>query len=317
MNLIFIFSLPRSGSTILEKILSNHSDITSNGETWILFNFIQNEDLKQYSNFSHKSLRKANEINLNNAKKSKKYYSDLNFFLTNIYQQISENKSSVYFLDKTPRYYYIIDEIAKVFPESKFIFLTRNPINVLISSLQVWGKGGYSKFYSYSNDYNYGPKMLAHAIKKYGKNTVTISYSDLTNDPEESLRRIMLYLGLNFDKNILNIAGQKPNSSFGDPNSKNGFLNIQKIDEEQKINDFINNSFRKKQLLKYAQYISNETYSALGYEKANIVSYIKNTSPKFNLIQNIIDFFHYYLGKLIGVFHLNLIFKEKEKHYLN
>jgi hypothetical protein len=36
-----------------------------------------------------------------------------------------------YFLDKTPRYHYVVDDLFRVFPEAKTIFLWRNPLAIV------------------------------------------------------------------------------------------------------------------------------------------------------------------------------------------
>ena len=35
-NIVFIFSQPRSGTTLLQRMLTSHSDIVSVSETWLL-----------------------------------------------------------------------------------------------------------------------------------------------------------------------------------------------------------------------------------------------------------------------------------------
>ena len=61
--------------------------------------------------------------------------------ILDLYREISKknrNDDFIYFLDKTPRYYWILNEIHELFPEAKYIYLTRNPINVFSSTMTSW-----------------------------------------------------------------------------------------------------------------------------------------------------------------------------------
>ena len=127
-KIIFLFSLPRSGSTLLQRILMAHDKINSISEPWLLlplfYTLRQKECSADYDtqtcdiamqDFIEKLPNKQND-----------YFEAIKFFTESLYNKISDNKN-IYFLDKTPRYYLIIPEIAKTFPNAKFIFLFRNP----------------------------------------------------------------------------------------------------------------------------------------------------------------------------------------------
>ena len=69
MKIVFIFSQPRSGSTILQKILSNNNQIHADGETWLLLPILQTFKKNWYRN-------ESSETNLSrkNIKKLLSYY---------------------------------------------------------------------------------------------------------------------------------------------------------------------------------------------------------------------------------------------------
>ena len=56
-------------------------------------------------------------------------------FSMSIYSAYACN-SERYFLDKTPRYYHILNDLIRIFPNAKFIILTRNPISIFASSIE-------------------------------------------------------------------------------------------------------------------------------------------------------------------------------------
>ena len=52
--------------------------------------------------------------------------------------------SARYFLDKTPRYHFILPELDLMFPDAKLIFLWRNPLAVVASICETWTKGRWT-----------------------------------------------------------------------------------------------------------------------------------------------------------------------------
>ena len=125
---IFLFSLPRSGSTLLQRLLAGHPDIMTVSEPWLLLPFcyaVKPEGL--FSEYNHGWAAKAlNEFILGLPNQELDYYKVLNRFALALYGGANKN-NALYFLDKTPRYYLIIPQIVEIFPEAKFIFLFRNP----------------------------------------------------------------------------------------------------------------------------------------------------------------------------------------------
>ena len=64
-----------------------------------------------------------------------------------LYNYNQLDKGQLYFLDKTPRYYHIIQELKDLFPESKFVILVRNPVSVFSSIMDYNFKGDINKIF--------------------------------------------------------------------------------------------------------------------------------------------------------------------------
>ena len=151
MKPLFIFSLPRSGSTLLQYILAAHSKISTVSEPWILLPFVYAlKEEGSYSEFVHKAMVRAFSDfceELPNGRKD--YFDELSVFALRLYSKACQCESE-YFLDKTPRYHLIVEEIIKMFPNGKFIFLWRNPLSIVASMMKSWA-GGKWKLYSTKN----------------------------------------------------------------------------------------------------------------------------------------------------------------------
>ncbi|NBC82494.1 MAG: sulfotransferase, partial [Bacteroidetes bacterium] len=143
---LYIFSIPRSGSTLLQRILSSHAQISTKPETWFLLPLLyMTKDEGVLAEYGYSKFRNGFE----DFRKDLKYYNDhLKDFILKNYKDSSDNQA-VYFIDKTPRYSLISDKIIDLFnDEAKYIFLWRNPLSVASSMIESWG-GGKWNLYKY------------------------------------------------------------------------------------------------------------------------------------------------------------------------
>ena len=130
-----------------------------------------------------------------------------------------------FFLDKTPRYYYIIEELIKYFPESKIIILRRNPLYVLNSIIKTWVKKDYFLLSNYKDDLF----LSLEKFKKYSKNSdniYNIHYEDLISDHKKSLKKLYSFLNIEYNEAFIKIK-KNVNFTKGD---------IYNIESKHKIN---------------------------------------------------------------------------------
>lgn len=209
INQLFLISQPRSGSTLLQKILSSNPNISTTSEPWICLPLLFDE-LCNNINFTENA--KYNGKIANNAinsaffhgkelKESKKLLSEV---ISTFYSFIAKKKDASIFLDKTPRYYYILDELLEFFPECKIIFLHRNPLYVFNSILNTWVKQEYFVISRYRDDLFLAP----HKFKKYFNHPRihNVFYEELVESPENVIKGIYEYLDLKYSKEYLTIS---------------------------------------------------------------------------------------------------------------
>ncbi|PNW26864.1 sulfotransferase family protein [Formosa algae] len=207
-NLIIIASQPRSGSTLLQALLSNNKEVATISEPWFLLPFLSY--LKpEVSNGVYNSSWALSAIN-EFKNKSKSFDSNLSNFLINQYSNAIPN-NEIYILDKTPRYYEILSEIQECFPEAKFIILKRNPLAVLSSILNTWTLKKGAKLRMYSRDLLQAPHLLLKFEKenKNNKNVKSLKYEDLAKNPDEILKDLYCWLKIPFDSNVLDYSKMK------------------------------------------------------------------------------------------------------------
>jgi len=188
---IFIVGMPRSGTSLIEQVLSSHSQIYGAGELDFLPKIIDKLGIKKPA--------------------------DLKSFFTQIrnsyYDQIKRISDDHYIIDKLPVNYRWVGFIINAFPEAKIIHIERNPMAVCWSNYKT-------SFVDYGMDFNLSQQDIAKYYSlyfnlinfwksKYKKNIFHINYENFVNDFEENSKKILNFLDLkwedqikNYDKNL-------------------------------------------------------------------------------------------------------------------
>lgn len=226
---IFIFSLPRSGSTLLQRLLINHSKISSTSEPWILLPLLNLDNLSFNGNSLYNdnfSSRAVNEFFEKLPNKKKSYYKYLNSLISSLYFDLSDSNSN-YFIDKTPRYYYIINQINIIFPDAKFIFLTRHPLGIINSVMKTWFYGSFPKTMDHYSDINQGFHLLYEGFETFKEKSIHVSYENLVSNSSFELKRIFDYLNIEeLNSDSIYLGSNQLSGGFGDKTGKKKYNNI-------------------------------------------------------------------------------------------
>ena len=309
---IFIFSLPRSGSTLLQRVLMSHKDIASVAEPWLMlplgYAFKKEGALTEYG---HRTSYNAFADFIDNLpNKEDDYYNALGTFASTLYSKQCCN-DELYFLDKTPRYYHIIPQIAKAFPDAKFIFLFRNPVHVMSSMIQTWGDGRLKKTFNYERDLNYGPKALSDGYQHLKHRAYALQYEEYVTNPKKQTREICKYLEIDFDEDMINsFTSQNTKGRMGDPT---GVKEYKSVDTKslQKWKKTFNTKYRKEYLKKYIEGIDENIFDIKGYDKKSILSDIESLDIEKSIaIQDRLDLLY---SDLIQFFKPNIWFGNTTK----
>ena len=176
---IFILGMPRSGTTLVEQIISCHSKVSGAGEL---------EFCSQYGLPLIRGNIKLNKESLKNFR---------NQYLNEI-KKISNGKPFI--TDKMPSNFKHIGLIRTAFPEAKIIHVNRDPKAVCWSNfkLDFSSKGlGYSYDLKDLIEYHRLYKDLMNFWKKkYGDFIYQLDYEELTGNQEKETRNLIEFTGL-------------------------------------------------------------------------------------------------------------------------
>lgn len=304
---VFIFSLPRSGSTLLQRILGGHADIQSKSECWFLLPFVftlkKNGTFAQYSHISISNAMKdlIGELPY----REQDYYDALGSFALELYGKLAGEECR-YFLDKTPRYYLIINEIEKMFHDAKFIFLFRNPLATFASMIESFFSGNLGD-YRHKIDAFEGPSLLAKAYQNYKYKSISIKYEDLLSDPEIEIKKVCNYLEIEYSQSMVgNFNKVNFQGSMGDSIGTKKYNEINRKPLEKWKTTF-GTSYRKKYALNYLEKIGPEVVSLLGYDFNKLKSEILSMEVKRG--RGFSDRYYLWKGELMTFFEIPLLKK--------
>jgi tetratricopeptide (TPR) repeat protein len=188
---IFILGMPRSGSTLLENVITNHPDIDSMGE----LSFIN--DLATRTKKNNKFWPEIiNELSINDLKNLRNIYLDRVI-------EISPNVKNT-FTDKMPYNFLYIGLIKSIFPSSKIIYTSRDSRDNCLSIyfLKLFGSHKYSYDQkTLAEYYNIHSETMKSWFKIYPNQIYHFKYEEFINNPKDESKKLFKYLGFNYKKN--------------------------------------------------------------------------------------------------------------------
>jgi len=283
MKPLFIFSLPRAGSTLLQRVLAADSRISSAAEPWVLLPFVyalREQGAKavyshEWANFALKDFFRE----LPNGKQD--YLSAIGSAMNELYEKAAKNKDARYFLDKTPRYALIANEIIDIFPDGKIILLWRNPLAVIASIVETWRDGKWDLAVCKVDLFD-GMSNLIETYQAHSEQILAIQYESFLQSPEIELSRISEYLELRLDPDVLKTFSQV--SFKGKLGDSTGTKNYQTVDTAplEKWKSIINNPLRKMWCRRYLQWLGDERLKLMGCDLNALLHELDLTGMTFS-----------------------------------
>lgn len=179
-------------------MLATHGDVATSTEPWILLPYLYTQrETGAYAEYGHSTMVAAIRDLCEELPNGRRDYLDRIRELTyGLYELLAPE--ATYFLDKTPRYHLVVHEVIDLFPEARFVFLWRNPLAVVASITETFGRGRWN-IHHYTPDLTDGLDRLIDARERLGDGACSLRFEDLVLDAETELRRVCSYLDLNFD----------------------------------------------------------------------------------------------------------------------
>ncbi len=192
---IFIVGLPRTGTTLVERIISSHSQVESLGETQFLQMVLRRESgVKSIENMNPEMIE---------AVASKDMRLIASGYLDMVGYRLGE---APMFIDKLPFNFLFLGFIARAWPHARIIHLGRNPMDSCFSMYKQVFTWAYKFSYSLEGLGRYYvayDRLRNHWRKVLGDRMIEVEYESLVTDQENQTRVLLQRLGLDFEQACL------------------------------------------------------------------------------------------------------------------
>ena len=197
---IFVLGQPRTGTTLIERIITAHSQVHSAGE------------LQQFG----LALRRLSRYNNPKRFSAELFEATLDLApekVAAVYLQTSGKMrgSTPRFVDKLPQNYLLIPLILKALPNAKIVHLVRDPMDACFASFKQLFADAYLHSYDQSEVARHHARyleLMQHWRERFPGRFFDISYEDTARDLEPNARALMNYLDLPWEDACLDFHQQ-------------------------------------------------------------------------------------------------------------
>lgn len=202
------------------------------------------------------------------------YRAEVREMVLNLYGKVGGDGSK-FFVDKTPPYHLIADEVIATFPDARFIFLWRNPLAVLASIIETLGQGKWTT-YEFRGTLFDGVRNLVTTYERHRDRVHGVRYEDLLagSGAWESLCE---YVGLPFDPGALSsFSDVHWAGRMGDPTGVHRYTALSN-EPLVRWRGTIVNPLRREWARRWLRWIGPEHLSTMGYEMTELLADLDGT----------------------------------------
>lgn len=197
---IFVVGQPRTGTTLVERIITSHSQVHSAGELQqFSLGFRRLSSYREPKRFSAELIKKA--ADLDGEKLGENY----------IKTTRKMRGDTPRFVDKLPSNYLYIPLILKALPNAKIVHVVRNPMDACFASFKQLFADAYPHSYEQKEMARHHAryrKLMATWRERFSGKFFDISYEETARNLEPNARRLIEYLDLPWEDACLNFHQQ-------------------------------------------------------------------------------------------------------------
>lgn len=223
LPIFFIIGRPRTGTTLLRTLFDAHPNVIIPPECALILNLYP-----KYSKIKQWNKKKINTF-LKDVKAQRKFaswhmdvdkvrndllklgnkasYQDFVKVLYSDYRSFFDKEKIVTLGDKNPVYSININQIIEIFPDAKFIHLTRDYRDNILSILKVDFEAPLVPLIVYR--WRYSAIKILNLKNKFPDQFYTIKYEDFVNDHRYHYTKLCDFLGIKYDDKVFDFHKKK------------------------------------------------------------------------------------------------------------
>ena len=269
-KMVFIVGSPRSGSTLMERMISSHSKIQGGPEPHLLtplahLGYYETVDKAPYDHL--RAVQAQRDFVATLPRGEEDYLDALRAYCNVLYgRALNAAQGKTMLLDKTPAYALVLPFISKVFPNAKYIVLTRHPGAIFSSFADSFFEGDWEAAYQFNPIVERYVPAIARFIREKAVPMVHVRYEDIVTEPDAHLQRICEMMELEFEPGMVNYGQQKrEQKGLGDPIGVNQHSRPVTSSVDKWVNKVAGNPARIKMLQRMIGGCNPEDLETWGY----------------------------------------------------
>jgi len=216
IQMVFIVSRGRSGSTLLQSILDSHSSICAPLESKFVLHLkskylhVKKWDEKVINTFlkdlyTNRKIRLFWNIDRNKlislfSEYQINSYADACKLVYLSFPSVHIKKNVTVIIDKNPAHSRFINELHTVYPKAKFIHLIRDPRATIHSQMKAFNR---KSIYNLAELWVFLNNKIVNSFKTLNVENTSLKYEDLVLNPKNEISSLLLFLDLMLEEKML------------------------------------------------------------------------------------------------------------------
>jgi hypothetical protein len=273
---ILLISLPRSGSTLVQRVLAAHPEVATASEPWLLLPLLlpMRDDVPAPGGWQPRIHEALRDFALTLPDGSGSYERSVGAAALVIYEEAAGG--APFYLDKTPPYFLVIDEIVRALPNARIVVLWRNPLAVLASVVETFCDGRWRP-QDYPTSLFGGLARMVAGSRRHADRIFTVRYEDLIGGGEAEWRRLAEFAGFAFDPTALErFSAVSLRGAMGDSVGTKAYDELAQ-EPAEKWRQTISNPVRRAWARRYLDWIGEERLATMGYDRRLLQAQLADT----------------------------------------
>jgi len=221
-RLVFLIGAPRSGSTLLARVLGAHSTIHAPDEPHLVtplahLGYFASVEKAPYDPVITAAAQRALVAALPGGERD--YLDAMRALSDHLYRRLLEASGRGLLLDKTPAYALVLEVLAKLYPAARYVVLTRHPIAIWSSYVDSFFDGDDAVAHAHNPLLERYVPAIARFLRERPVPLVHVRYEALVQDPEATLKRVTAHLGIGYEPAMIEYGREAREAArgLGDP----------------------------------------------------------------------------------------------------
>lgn len=223
-KLLFLIGPPRSGSTLLTRMLGSHTAIHAPDEPHLLtplahLGYYAKVDAAPYDPIITQLAMQQLVQALPDGEAD--FLTAMRALTDSLYERLLTPSGRSMLLDKTPAYSLVLDFATRLYPNAHYVVLTRHPMAVWSSFVESFFDGDHESAHRHQPLLERYVPAIARFLRERPVPVHHVRYEELVQNPETEVEEICRFAGLPFEPEMIDYGerggAQQSARGLGDP----------------------------------------------------------------------------------------------------